>query len=363
MQIFGALFLSIVVGYVAVMAAQLRRQFVIARQAEELSLKLLQTQLEAASLLKSQREESQLMWNGFRDFQVHGTVGEAKNITSFYLLPHDGKSLPKFQPGQSLILRLLLPGSDDPIERRYPISSSPSPDYFRITLRRTVGDPVSDFLHKEVTQHTILKVGAPRGEFCIDPTLYRPLALIADDVGIAPFMSMIESVVATHARRSITLIYSVRNQEEHAMRHRLNELEDLYHNLRVITVFQDGAPSIGCDHTGSVSIEMLQSLLKSNNFEFFVCGSNSMVTNTKSALRRWGVSRWNLFTEAIETEISTAAESTSSHAVPASTPAPETRSVVSSIRNAANVVASTPATKTATAAALVLVPAAVGSLG
>lgn len=226
-----------------------------------------------------------------------------------------------------------------------------------------MGDPVSDFLHKDVTQHTILKVGAPRGEFCIDPTLYRPLAMIADGVGVAPFVSMIESVVATNARRSVTLIYSVRNQDEHAMRHRLKDLEKLHHNLRVITVFQDGTSDIGCHHAGPVTIKMLQLILNSNNFEFFVCGSEVMVANMTADLRRWGVSRWNLFTEVIESEAFPVSGSDGSAAAAQSTPAPEAGSVVSAIRNAAKAAASTPATKTATAAAIALAPAATASLG
>lgn len=364
MQLIGALLVSFVLGYLAILAAQLRRQSVSAKRNDELATELLKAQLEAVSLLKSQREESRLAWNGFRDFQVHGTVNETKTITSLYLFPHDGRSLPKFQPGQSLTLRLLVPGEAEPIERSFPVSSSPSPDFYRITIQRTVGDSVSDYLHNSVNQHTILKVGAPHGEFCIDTTLYRPLALIAEGVGVAPFVSMIESAVETDSRRSITLFHSVKNQAENPMQHHLKALAAQYHNLKVVTIFQDADNADSCDHTGSITIDLLRSVLHSNNLDFYVCGPAGMVKTMKSSLRRWGVSRWNVTTEVIHglpdaNSTNSPAES-SPVAAPASTSsdAPETGSVVSAIRSAMKAAASTPATKTATATALALAPAA-----
>lgn len=365
MQMIGALLVSFVLGYLAILIAQLRHQYVNARRQDELSAQLLRTQIEAVSLLKRQREETRLSWNGYRDFQVHGTVSEAKNITSLYLFPHDGKPLPEFQPGQSLTLRLLLPGAEEPIERRFAISSAPSPDFYRITVQKTAGDPVSDYLHKEVNQHTILKVGAPRGEFCIDPTLFRPMAMIADGVGVAPFVSMIESVIQTNSRRSITLIHSVQNKDEHAMCHHLKTLESQHQNLRIITVFQDAGPSDCCGHTGPVTIDLLRSQFLSTNFEFYVCGPDEMVKTMRTSLRRWGVSRWNLTTEIIESLSAAAATETRAAAdrrLPvAASPTSEPDSVVSAIRNAMKAATSNPAARTATATAVALAPAA-GSL-
>jgi len=352
MQLIGALLVSFVLGYFAFLAAQLRRQFLNAKQSDELSTQLLKAQIEAANLLKSQREEARLAWNGYRDFQVHGTVNEAKKITSLYLYPHDRKPLPKFQPGQSLTLRLILPGEDEPVERSFPVSSSPSPDFYRITVERNADDPVSNYLHTSVNQHTILKVGAPCGEFCIDATLYRPLAMIAEGVGVAPFVSVIEEAVESNSRRSITLFHSVRNQDEHAMRHHLKALEAQYHNLEVVTIFRDEEESDACDHTGPLTVELLRSVLHSNNFDFYVCGSGEMVSSTKTVLRRWGVSRWNVTTEILD---GPAEEPATEDAAQAPATAAEQTSVVPAIRSA---VKAAPATKTATAAALALAPVA-----
>lgn len=353
MQFFGALLVSFLLGYLAVLAAQLRRQFASARCHEEQSLELLKTQIEAATRLRDQRQEEQLAWLGFRDFQVHGTVSEAKNITSLYLFPHDRKPLPGFQPGQSLTLRVILPGEDEPIERRFPVSSSPSSDFYRITVQRTAGDPVSDYLHNNVNQHTILKVGAPGGNFCIDTTLYRPLAMIAEGVGVAPFVSMIEHAVETGSRRSITLFHSVRDASEHAMGHHLKALEGRYHNLEVVTIFQDADDHTACDHSGPVTVDLLRSVLHSNNFEFYVCGPAGMVSTTASLLRQWGVSRWNVATEVIDGVPENDARgafptegSIPGGSVPGIRKAPGNPSVVAAIRSAVMVADTMPATKT-----------------
>ena len=71
MQLIGALLVSFVLVYFGFLAAQLQRQYLSAKQSDELSTQLLKAQIEAANILKSQREETRLAWNSFRDFQVH----------------------------------------------------------------------------------------------------------------------------------------------------------------------------------------------------------------------------------------------------------------------------------------------------
>ena len=350
MQLIGALLASFVLVYIGFLAAQLQRQYLSAKQSDELSTQLLKAQIEAANMLKSQREETRLAWNSFRNFQVHGTVNEAKNITSLYLYPHDRKPLPRFQPGQSLTLRLILPGDDDPVERNFPVSSSSSPDFYRITVERNNNDPVSHYIHTSVNPHTILKVGAPRGEFCIDTTLFRPLAMIAEGVGIAPFVSMIEEAVESNSRRSITLFYSMQNQDEHAMPHHLKSLEAQYCNLKVVTIFRDEDESDACDYAGPMTVELLRSVLHSNNFDFYVCGSNDMVSSMKTLLRRWGVSRWNLTTEILDGSVQEKA--TTEGESKATTTAPAQSTVMSANRRDGKTSAASPTTKTAKAAAL-----------
>ena len=47
-------------------------------------------------------------WVGWRDFVVEKRVEESKEITSFYLVPKDGKSLPTFRPGQYVSVQMFI---------------------------------------------------------------------------------------------------------------------------------------------------------------------------------------------------------------------------------------------------------------
>ena len=43
------------------------------------------------------------------------------------------------------------------------------------------------------------------------------------------------------------------------------------------------------DHKGLVTVELLQNTLKSNNYEFYICGPGPMMESLTSGLKEWGV--------------------------------------------------------------------------
>jgi nitric oxide dioxygenase len=63
-------------------------------------------------------------------------VPESDIITSFYLVPEDGKPLTPYSPGQFFPLRLDIPGEPKPLNRTYTLSDCPNPDYYRLSIKR-----------------------------------------------------------------------------------------------------------------------------------------------------------------------------------------------------------------------------------
>ena len=113
-------------------------------------------------------------WIGFRPFRVVRKVIEdqAESIRSFYLEPEDGQPLPSFKPGQFLTFRLEVPaatGGLEPIVRCYPLSDAPTPDYYRISIKRVPAPPASpwlpgrssNYLHDHIEVGGYLQVRAP----------------------------------------------------------------------------------------------------------------------------------------------------------------------------------------------------------
>ena len=90
------------------------------------SLQLLRAEVDRANA-KSQAEQakSSLSWNGLRKFRIDRKVPEGGDICSFYLVPHDGKGFPPFDPGQYLTFQLKIPTEEKPIIRCYSLSDSP----------------------------------------------------------------------------------------------------------------------------------------------------------------------------------------------------------------------------------------------
>ncbi|MEO1068667.1 MAG: FAD-binding oxidoreductase, partial [Cyanobacteria bacterium J06638_6] len=76
-------------------------------------------------------------WTDWRNFVVVKKVAESREITSFYLKPQDGNSLPGFMPGQFLTIKLNVPGQPRPVIRTYSLSDyADQPDYYRLSIKR-----------------------------------------------------------------------------------------------------------------------------------------------------------------------------------------------------------------------------------
>ena len=75
-------------------------------------------------------------WPGFRAFSLREKVRESENVTSFHLIPEDGRPLPSYLPGQYLTVRLAIPGVERPVVRSYSLSDAARSDRYRLTIKR-----------------------------------------------------------------------------------------------------------------------------------------------------------------------------------------------------------------------------------
>ena len=256
--------------------------------------------------LDSERERQSRTWSGIRKFQVAERKYEnvSGSICSFYLVPADNKPIPAFRPGQFLTFELPLNGQTQPAIRCYSISSSPTEGrFYRITVKR-IGAPenarglappgmISNFFHDRLVRGSLLDVRAPNGSFFLNQNSERPIVLIAGGVGFTPLISMLNWLIATNARREIWLFYGVRNRAEHAMYDDLKVIANTRANVRIVTFYSQ--PSDTCregtdyDVAGHVSVDVIKRVLRSGNYEFYVCGPSSMMETINRDLQIWGV--------------------------------------------------------------------------
>jgi ferredoxin-NADP reductase len=253
-----------------------------------------------------ERDRTELSWNGKRKFVVAKREFEnpAADVCSFYLKPHDQRELPPFKPGQFLTFELNIPGQSSPVIRCYSLSQGAHiRDSYRVSIKKQGAPPKapegtppglsSNFFHEGIEEGAIVEAMAPAGEFYLDEESGRPVVLIGGGVGLTPVLSMLDTLVASGSNREIWFFYGARHQKEHAMFEHMKQVDRDNPNVHMEVCYS--GPTDECvagehyKHKGYVAVELMKSLLPSNNFEFYICGPPPMMETIVNDLEAWGV--------------------------------------------------------------------------
>lgn len=241
----------------------------------------------------AERLQAEALRSRWRSLQVTRVVDESPDIRSFYLQASDGLGLPRFEAGQHVPVRILLEGHKAPSIRTYSVSSAPSDDFLRISVKRD--GSVSSHLHEHVRALHEIEARAPQGHFTVQPTERRPLVLLAAGVGITPLLSMLREVVYQGQRisrmRPVWLVQSARSVADLAFREEIDELAaragDKLQVLRMVSQppTEAGAGE-GYDLAGRIDVELLKRLLPLNDYDFYLCGPGSFTQALYDGLRK-----------------------------------------------------------------------------
>ncbi len=252
---------------------------------------------------------------GKRKFKIIKRVQEnlTGDVCSFYLAHEDGGTIPAYKPGQHLTFDLSIPGQAQPVVRCYSLSETPtSPqNYYRVTIKKQIapinspsGTPngvSSCFFHNQLSEGDIVIAAPPAGSFCLNQTSDRPIALIAGGVGLTPLLSMMNWLAATRSQREVWLFYGVRNRSEHAFYDHLRAISQSIKNIRIVIFYSHPTQHCrrGIDYhvPGLITTDILASVLKSQNYEFYLCGPPPMMQSISRGLSAWGVAAVDIHTE------------------------------------------------------------------
>jgi ferredoxin-NADP reductase len=245
-------------------------------------------------------EEQAPAWPGFRQMRVAQVHKESDSVTSFVLAPIDGRSLPAFQAGQFVVLRLLVTPDKPPVFRSYSLSDLPGPDHLRISVKRELNGIGSSFLNDRIQQGDVLDVSAARGSFTLRSG-DNPVVLLSAGVGATPVMSILHALAAERSHREIWWIYGARNGAQHLFAEESRSLLKQLSRGQSMIVYSNPAatdqPGVDFDTTGRINTALLEKIGVSPNSDFYLCGPSSFMQDMRDGLRNWGVPAGNVHTE------------------------------------------------------------------
>ncbi|WP_264272160.1 globin domain-containing protein [Duffyella gerundensis] len=283
--------------------------------------------------LYAQQEKTPGSWLGWRDFVVARKEKENSEITSFYLVPKDGKALPTYKPGQYITVRVMVPALGIKQPRQYSLSDSPGGKYLRISVKREDSraenqDPgyVSSTLHNVIAEGDTLEVSAPTGNFfLVNPD--RDNVLISAGIGLTPMIAMLNQLITDNAqpdngalsqevktlpsgaiaesKKQISFIHAARSPQVHAMRREIQQLAEHHSNLHLYVAYESVSEGDVCGKDyqalGRLDLSDVPAHLLPKQADYYLCGPVPFMQHQHAALLALGIPQENIHSEAFGT--------------------------------------------------------------
>lgn len=248
-------------------------------------------------------------WTGWRPFRIMKKEAETDDMFSFYLEPQDKKPLPGFLPGQYISIQVPLPSVGYMQSRQFSLSEAPHEDYYRITVKRETGSEslrrsdetyppgqMTNFIIDKLNVGDFLDVTHPAGEFFLDTNNWSsvPVVLISAGVGVAPMISMLNSMMDAQPTREVSWIHGARRMIP--FYNHIREAKRKMPNLRTNTFKTHLASSdmagVTYDYDYRMDLAKVSRddlFLNHGGTEFFICGPEQFMIEMADFLKMQGV--------------------------------------------------------------------------
>lgn len=236
-------------------------------------------------------------WSDYKEFKIIKKIQESDVITSFYLAPADGSSLPAYEAGQYITIRLSIPGEKFLFNRQYSLSSASNKECFRISVKKeeSAENPdgkVSNYLHTDINVDDTVEVTVPAGDF----TLIKeesPIVFISGGVGITPFMSMVGTIAEEQPNREVTFIHSAVNGSIQAFKEELMRTKDRITNLQLSYIYENPSDEDKLNpffkKAGYIDSEWLKRNAIVADGNYYVCGPVPFLQTVVKGLKENGI--------------------------------------------------------------------------
>jgi len=217
---------------------------------------------------------------------------KTKIATDTYDFAFQSSQKLSFEPGQYMEWTLPHAHPDIRGNRRYfTIASSPTEAEVHLGIRFST--PSSSFKKELLSLQPGAEIvaGQLAGDFVLPAESERPLVFIAGGIGITPFRSMIQFLRDTKQKRTVTLFYVNRHEEDIAYQELFNEANQ-HLDLQVIYVLTDASavPKNWSGEVGYIDEKMVRKYIHScEDCKYYLSGPNTMVESYQELLSSLGV--------------------------------------------------------------------------
>ncbi|WP_321852694.1 2Fe-2S iron-sulfur cluster-binding protein [Burkholderia diffusa] len=213
---------------------------------------------------------------------------ETHDVRTFVFSPKDGRPF-SFEPGQFITVSVEIDGM--PVSRCYTVSSPPTRPYtLTITVKRTPGGVMSNWLHANMAPGIELQAFGPSGVFTPASGPAAKALYLSAGSGVTPLMSMTRAAIDLGLNRDIVFVHSARTPDDIIFRYELDRLSAEADNLKVIHVCEGAGTEAGWHGpTGRLSLELLQQRVPDyRDREVFTCGPAGYMNAAKALLAQGG---------------------------------------------------------------------------
>jgi nitric oxide dioxygenase len=281
---------------------------------------------------------AQAGWVGWKPFTVQRRVEESDEIASFYLVPNgDAPKMDAYKPGQFISVRLFVKelGMHQSRQyvrsrarrpptlisaRSYSLSDAPSPDHYRISVKRerglaatrstgpNVADVVvdtadaahpgwlSNLLHDTLRAGAAIDVAFPFGAFVLAPGA-GPVVLLAAGVGATPLLAMLHALLAEPGVRPVVWLQAARTPAARPFRAEVAEVARAHPGRLRTALFYSHATADVSDGeaftAGRLTVDAVDPdllFLEDSTTAYYTCGPDAFMRDVARDLAARGVS-------------------------------------------------------------------------
>lgn len=225
-----------------------------------------------------------------RPATIAATAQLAEDVIEVTLNARDGKPF-AFLPGQYANLRI--PDAD--VVRSYSFVSEPHRSQATFLVRLLPDGAMSQWLQRQFGPGAAMLVAGPYGRFFLrDPK--RPLLFVAGGTGVAPMISMLDSLKNEGTvPPSVTLAFGVNTNASLFYRDRLERLLGWFPNGRLILAIV--APDPGWEGVTGSAVDVLERIEVDPAAHAYLCGPPTMVERAQAVLERRGLDKRAIYAE------------------------------------------------------------------